>query len=110
MQLRRVHACLYARVHILEFPPLRSWSRWDYHPPAHAMGRSPVTSPPHEEGPSPDSESDSVVARLKFLTVAGPDQGPAPLLHSGPDAKAGPGTFSTRGPMTSRRTYSNPGG
>ncbi len=46
--------------------PLRSWSRWDYHPPAHAMGRSPVTSPPHEEVPSPASESDSEVARLKI--------------------------------------------
>jgi hypothetical protein len=44
-----------------------------------------------------------------FLPVAGPDPGPAPLLHSDPDTKAGHGTFSTGGPITSRRTYSNPG-
>ena len=35
--------------------------------------------------------------------------GPAPLLHSDAEVKAGPGIFSTGGPTTSRRTYSNPG-
>ena len=50
---------------------LRSWSRWDYHPPAHAMGRGPDTPPRHEKVPSPASESDSDVLDPSYLPVAG---------------------------------------
>ena len=53
---------------------LRSWSRWDYHPPAHAMGRGPDTPPRHEKVPSPASESDSDVLDPSYLPVAGQTQ------------------------------------
>ncbi len=52
-------------------------------------------------------------ASLSILWIKEPNlwkkKNTSPLLHSYPDAKAGSGNFSTGGPMTSRRTYSNPG-
>jgi hypothetical protein len=49
--------------------PLRSWSRWNHHPPAHAMGWNPDILPHHEEGQSPVLEPNS---RLNLLRR--PDQ------------------------------------
>ena len=53
---------------------LRSWSRRDYHPPAHAMGWGPGTSPPHEKVSSSASESDPDVLDPSYLPVAGQTQ------------------------------------
>ena len=81
---------------------LRSWSRRDYHPPAHAMGWGPGTSPPHEKVSSSASESDPDVLDPSYLPVAGQTQTRSTSTRR-------TGTFSTGGPTTSRRTYSNPG-